>query len=58
MNEDQANEVLRTTAEHMLESVQYIYGIDHADQARDLIREALVVNKASRETIRAKPPSS
>jgi hypothetical protein len=49
MNADQANAVLRTVAEQVLEKAQYIYGIGNAEQAREVIQEALVVDKASRE---------
>jgi heptaprenylglyceryl phosphate synthase len=52
MNADQANAVLREVAEHVLTRTQLIYGIDNVDKAREVIKEALVVDKAARE---AKP---
>jgi hypothetical protein len=49
MNADQANAVLRSVAEHVLNNAQLIYGIANAEKAREVIKEALVVDKTSRD---------
>jgi hypothetical protein len=48
MNEQQAREVLRVTAEHALTMMPYLYG-KHHQVAAEVIKEALLVDKVAHE---------
>lgn len=49
MTPEQARAVLRVAAQRAMQMAKYLYGIEHEAEAVAVIKEALIVDAASRE---------